>query len=222
MIKIVNIMSKELLLASRSGYETFMPIVYLILIMTFFNVAISYVSNDIIVELVPLMIWVSCLLICILNLETVFKDDFDDGSLELFIIHSGVIEFEILAKIFAHWVLSNLPVVIIAPLIALGLGVTANTSLILFLSLLVGTPSMSLIGAIAAALTVSLRKNKILISLMVLPLYLPILIFATSAVSNSYFNLNYETELLMLVILLLIFILIAPLACNKALRISLD
>jgi len=168
------------------------------------------------------MIWVSCLLICILNLETVFKDDFDDGSLELFIIHSGVIEFEILAKIFAHWVLSNLPVVIIAPLIALGLGVTANTSLILFLSLLVGTPSMSLIGAIAAALTVSLRKNKILISLMVLPLYLPILIFATSAVSNSYFNLNYETELLMLVILLLIFILIAPLACNKALRISLD
>ena len=80
MIKIVNIMSKELLLASRSGYETFMPIVYLILIMTFFNVAISYVSNDIIVELVPLMIWVSCLLICILNLETVFKDDFDDGS----------------------------------------------------------------------------------------------------------------------------------------------
>ena len=143
MIKIVNIMSKELLLASRSGYETFMPIVYLILIMTFFNVAISYVSNDIIVELVPLMIWVSCLLICILNLETVFKDDFDDGSLELFIIHSGVIEFEILAKIFAHWVLSNLPVVIIAPLIALGLGVTANTSLILFLSLLVGTPSMS-------------------------------------------------------------------------------
>ena len=121
MIKIVNIMSKELLLASRSGYEALMPIVYLILIMTFFNVAISYVSNDIIVELVPLMIWVSCLLICILNLETVFKDDFDDGSLELFIIHSGVIEFEILAKIFAHWVLSNLPVVIIAPLIALGL-----------------------------------------------------------------------------------------------------
>ena len=221
-MKIFNIINKEFLLASRSGYEIFMPVVYLVIIMIFFNISISYVSNDIILELLPLMIWISCLLICILNIETIFKEDYDDGTLEMFLIKKEGIEIEILAKILSHWILSNLPIVFVAPLVAMILGLDLTTTLTLFVTLLIGTPTMSLIGSIAAALTISLKKNKILVSIIVLPLYVPILIFGTSAVNNSFFNMNYDTELLLMTFLFFIFLIITPSACSKALKISLD
>ena len=221
-MKILNIITKEFLLASRSGYEIFMPIVYFLIIIIFFNISTSYVEKVIMLELLPLMIWISCLLICILNLETIFKEDYDDGTLEMFLIKDDEIELSILIKILSHWLLSNLPIVIVAPLIAMVLGLDATTTLTLFVTLLIGTPTMSLIGSIAAALTISLRKNKILISIIVLPLYIPILIFGTSAVNNSFFKMNYSVELTLMLFLFFIFLLITPLACSKALKISLD
>ena len=221
-MKILNIITKEFLLASRSGYEIFMPIVYFLIIIIFFNISTSYVEKVIMLELLPLMIWISCLLICILNLETIFKEDYDDGTLEMFLIKDDDIELGILIKILSHWLLSNLPIVIVAPLIAMVLGLDATTTLTLFVTLLIGTPTMSLIGSIAAALTISLRKNKILVSIIVLPLYIPILIFGTSAVNNSFFKMNYSVELTLMLFLFFIFLLITPLACSKALKISLD
>ena len=221
-MKILNIITKEFLLASRSGYEIFMPIVYFLIIIIFFNISTSYVEKVIMLELLPLMIWISCLLICILNLETIFKEDYDDGTLEMFLIKDDEIELGILIKILSHWLLSNLPIVIVAPLIAMVLGLDTTTTLTLFVTLLIGTPTMSLIGSIAAALTISLRKNKILISIIVLPLYIPILIFGTSAVNNSFFKMNYSVELTLMLFLFFIFLLITPLACSKALKISLD
>ena len=221
-MKILNIITKEFLLASRSGYEIFMPIVYFLIIIIFFNISTSYVEKVIMLELLPLMIWISCLLICILNLETIFKEDYDDGTLEMFLIKDDQIELGILIKILSHWLLSNLPIVIVAPLIAMVLGLDTATTLTLFITLLIGTPTMSLIGSIAAALTISLRKNKILVSIIVLPLYIPILIFGTSAVNNSFFKMNYSVELTLMLFLFFIFLLITPLACSKALKISLD
>jgi len=221
-MKILNIITKEFLLASRSGYEIFMPIVYFLIIIIFFNISTSYVEKVIMLELLPLMIWISCLLICILNLETIFKEDYDDGTLEMFLIKDDEIELGILIKILSHWLLSNLPIVIVAPLIAMVLGLDTTTTLTLFVTLLIGTPTMSLIGSIAAALTISLRKNKILVSIIVLPLYIPILIFGTSAVNNSFFKMNYNVELTLMLFLFFIFLLITPLACSKALKISLD
>ena len=221
-MKILNIITKEFLLASRSGYEIFMPIVYFLIIIIFFNISTSYVEEVIMLELLPLMIWISCLLICILNLETIFKEDYDDGTLEMFLIKDDEIELGILIKILSHWLLSNLPIVIVAPLIAMVLGLDTTTTLTLFITLLIGTPTMSLIGSIAAALTISLRKNKILVSIIVLPLYIPILIFGTSAVNNSFFKMNYSVELTLMLFLFFIFLLITPLACSKALKISLD
>ena len=221
-MKILNIITKEFLLASRSGYEIFMPIVYFLIIIIFFNISTSYVEKVIMLELLPLMIWISCLLICILNLETIFKEDYDDGTLEMFLIKNDEIELGILIKILSHWLLSNLPIVIVAPLIAMVLGLDTTTTLTLFITLLIGTPTMSLIGSIAAALTISLRKNKILVSIIVLPLYIPILIFGTSAVNNSFFKMNYSVELTLMLFLFFIFLLITPLACSKALKISLD
>ena len=219
---LLQIINKEFLLVARSGYGVFMPVAYLLIIMILFNISISFVDKKIVQELIPLMIWISCLLICILNLEIIFKEDYEDGSLEMFLINKKDIESTVLAKIFAHWVSSNFPVVIVAPIIALILGLDPHTSSILFLSLLVGTPSLTLIGSIAAALTISLRSNKILLSLIVLPLYVPILIFGTNAVNNSFFGINYHSEIIMMILLFFIFLLITPIACAKALQIGLD
>jgi heme exporter protein B len=217
-----SIIRKEITLAARSGYELFFPILYLFIIIIFFNISISYAGKNIILELIPLMIWIACLLICVLNIESIFKDDYDDGSLEIFVIHNENLEIDILAKIFSHWLLSNFPVVLIAPFLSLLLGLDYDTSIVLFLTLLIGTPTMSLLGSIAAALTISLKKNKILTSIVVLPLYIPILIFGTSAVNNSFFNMNYFSELILMGIIFFIFLLVTPIACSKALRISLD
>ncbi|MBH43865.1 MAG: heme exporter protein CcmB [Gammaproteobacteria bacterium] len=214
--------TKEFALVKRSGYEAFVPIIYLFLIMLFFSIAIGYMSKNIFNELVPLFTWIACLLICILNIEKIFSDDFDDGTLEILLINFDVLEINILAKIFSHWMLSNFPIVIIAPIVTIVLGLDTNTALVLFISLLLGTPTLSLIGSIAAALTVGLKNNKILISIVVLPLYVPVLIFGTSAVNNSYLEMPYTSELYLLGILFLIFLLITPFACSKALKISLD
>ncbi len=218
-IKNVN---KEFLIASRSGLEVLMPIMYLFIIMIFFNISISYVQRDIVLELLPLMIWISCLLICVLNLETIFKDDYEDGTLDMFVVNDKYLELDIIAKVLSHWILSNLPVVIIAPLLCVILGLDTGTSYVLFITLLVGTPTMSLVGSIAAALTISLKKNKILISIIVLPMYIPILIFGTSAVNNSFFNINYQSEIIMMAMIFLIFLIVAPIACSRAIKISLD
>ena len=222
MSNFIRNVNKEFLIASRSGLEILMPIIYLFIIMIFFNISISYVQKDIVLELLPLMIWISCLLICVLNLETIFKDDYDDGTLDMFVVNDKYLELDIIAKVLSHWILSNLPVVIIAPLLCIVLGLDTETSYVLFITLVVGTPTMSLVGSIAAALTISLKKNKILISIVVLPMYIPILIFGTSAVNNSFFKVDYQSELIMMSIIFLIFLVVAPIACSKAIKLSLD
>ena len=217
-----SIFLKEILLIRRSGYESLFPIIYLFIIMVFFNISLSYVEKIVMEELIPIMIWISCLLICVFNIENIFKDDYEDGTLEIFLIGHQNLEVTVLAKVLSHWLISNIPIILTAPIIALVLGIDSQTTLILFISLIIGTPTLSLIGSIAAALTVSLKKNKILVSIIVLPLYVPILIFGTSAVNNSYFQLNYISELYLLAIIFLIFLLTTPIICAKSLKISLD
>lgn len=217
-----SIFLKEVLLIRRSGYESLFPIIYLFIIMVFFNISLSYVEKIVMQELIPIMIWISCLLICVFNIENIFKDDYEDGTLEIFLIGHQNLEVTVLAKVLSHWLISNIPIILTAPIIALVLGIDSQTTLILFISLIIGTPTLSLIGSIAAALTVSLKKNKILVSIIVLPLYVPILIFGTSAVNNSYFQLSYISELYLLAIIFLIFLLTTPIICAKSLKISLD
>ena len=114
-----NNINKEFIMASRSGLEVLMPVMYLFIIMVFFNISISYVDKNIITELLPLMVWMSCLLICVLNLETIFREDYDDGTLDMFIINDRHMERDIIAKIMSHWILSNLPIAIIAPILTI-------------------------------------------------------------------------------------------------------
>ena len=217
-----KIFIKEIKIASRSGYEALMPIMYLLIIILFFNISISYISKNLILELTPLMIWLSCLLVSVLNLESIFKEDYEDGTLDYFISSNTFHESVIVAKVFSHWLLTTLPVVVVSPFISLLLGIDYQTTLILFLSLVIGTPTMSLLGSVAAALTLTLKRGKILLAIIVLPLYVPILIFGTSAVNNSFLQMSSLSELIFLSILFLLFLLITPTACLKSLRLSLD
>lgn len=217
-----KVLIKEFMIAKRSGYETLMPIMYLLIIILFFNISISYVSKNLILELTPLMIWLSCLLVSVLNLESIFKEDYEDGTLDYFISSNSFHESVVIAKIFSHWILTTLPVVVISPIVSLLLGIDYQTTLILFLSLMIGTPTMSLLGSIAAALTLTLKRGKILLAIIVLPMYVPILIFGTSAVNNSFLQMNFLSELIFLCIIFLLFLLISPTACLKSLRLSLD
>ena len=217
-----KVLIKEFMIAKRSGYETLMPIMYLLIIILFFNISISYVSKNLILELTPLMIWLSCLLVSVLNLESIFKEDYEDGTLDYFISSNSFHESVVIAKIFSHWILTTLPVVVISPIVSLLLGIDYQTTLILFLSLMIGTPTMSLLGSVAAALTLTLKRGKILLAIIVLPMYVPILIFGTSAVNNSFLQMNFLSELIFLCIIFLLFLRISPTACLKSLRLSLD
>ena len=114
-----KILIKEFKIASRSGYETLMPITYLLIIILFFNISISYISKNLILELTPLMIWLSCLLVSVLNLESIFREDYEDGTLDYFISSNSFHESVIIAKVFSHWLLTTLPVVVISPFISI-------------------------------------------------------------------------------------------------------
>ena len=199
-----------------------MPVMYLLIIILFFNISISYVSKSLILELTPLMIWLSCLLVSVLNLESIFREDYEDGTLDYFISSNNFHESVIIAKVFSHWLLTTLPVVLVSPFISLLLGIDYKTTLILFLSLIIGTPTMSLLGSVAAALTLTVKRGKILLAIIVLPMYVPILIFGTSAVNNSFLQINFISELIFLSMNFLLFLLISPTACLKSLKLSLD
>jgi len=219
---IINIITRELRLVRRSGYEAFMPLIYLVIILISFNIAVGYISTNIIKTIIPLMIWLSCLLVCVMNIESMFKEDYDDGSLEMSITsESNQLDF-ILGKILAHWIITSLPIVIFSPGLAILLGVSHGATSVLLTSLFIGTLAMSFIGGVIGGLTVSLKRSKILVSIISLPLYIPILIFGTSAVNNYNANLGYDTELILLTLILLIFLIISPYLCLKSLKISLD
>ena len=106
-----SIILKEMLLIRRSGYESLFPIIYLFIIMVFFNISLSYVEKIVMQELIPIMIWISCLLICVFNIENIFKDDYEDGTLEIFLIDHQNLEVTILAKVLSHWLISNIPII---------------------------------------------------------------------------------------------------------------
>tara|TARA_B100001079_G_scaffold206409_1_gene180188 strand:+ start:52 stop:519 length:468 start_codon:yes stop_codon:yes gene_type:complete len=155
-------------------------------------------------------------------MDVLYKEDFEDGTLEGIIINSELLEINILAKIISYWFFTIIPLVIVGVTMNLLLTGDIDTSYVLFASLVLGTFAISLIGSIAASLTLSIRGNNLLLSTIVLPLDIPILIFGTSAVYNSAAGISYTSELLFLILLLILFLIISPFASGIGLRNSLD
>ena len=168
------------------------------------------------------IIWVAALLAAVLSLDRLFAADYADGGLDLIALSPSPLEFVVLAKGAAHWVTTGLPLCVISPVLAIFVDLDPSAIPVLTLGLLIGTPALSLLGAIAAALTLGARRPGILVSLLVLPLYLPVLIFATGAVEATLAADGARAHLLLLGAMTLAALPLAPLAAAAALRQALE
>ena len=160
------------------------------------------------------------MLAVLLSLDRLFKQDYDDGSLDQLMLSPNPLVILVFAKVTAHWLLTGLPLVIIAPLLGLFMSLPAEAVTVLVYSLLLGTPVLSLIGAIGVSLTVAVNRGGVLLSLIILPLYIPILIFGANAVDVAIDGLSVRGQLLFLASMLALAVSLAPLATSVALRIT--
>ena len=215
------IIRRDLVLALRRRSEAANPLLFFILVITLFPLGIGAQPN-LLKAIAPGIIWVSALLAAMLSLDSLFRSDFDDGSLEQILLSSHPASILVLGKIIAHWLVTGLPLLIVAPLLAILLGMPTHSLGILLLTLLLGTPVLSLIGAIGVALTVGLRRGGMILSLLVLPLYVPVLIFASNAVEMAGSGLPVNAQINILISILLLALVLAPWPTAAALKMSIN
>ena len=212
---------RDLMLAVRHRAEMANPLLFFILVTSLFPLGIG-ANPNLLQAVAPGVIWVAALLAALLSIENVFRSDFEDGSLEQYLLSSHPVSILVLAKITAHWLITGLPLLLISPLLGILLGLPGEAIKVLFITLLLGTPVLSLIGAVGVALTVGLRKGGMILSLLVLPLYIPLLIFASSAVDSAAAGLPVTAHLSLITALLVLALSLSPFATAAALRVSLS
>lgn len=212
---------RDLLLAVRNGADLINPLVFFLIVVTLIPLGVSP-EKAVLALLAPGILWVMALLATLLSLDGLFRSDFEDGSLEQILISPQSLYFIVLAKIGAHWLTTGLPITLLAPILGLMLNLPNEGYLPLVASLFMGTAAMSLIGAVGAALTVSLRKGGLLLSLIVMPLYIPVLIFGASAVQSAVMGGPVNMQLAVLGAFCAIALVLAPLAAAGALKISIN
>jgi heme exporter protein B len=214
-----HLLLRDLRLALRNRHELANPLIFFVLVVTLFPLAVTP-TTEALQAMAPGVIWVSALLAVLLSLDRLFKQDYDDGSLDQLMLSPNPLVILVFAKVTAHWFLTGLPLVIIAPLLGMFMALPADAVSVLIYSLLLGTPVLSLIGAIGVSLTVAVNRGGVLLSLIVLPLYIPILIFGANAVDVAMHGLPVRGQLLFLAAVLALAISLAPLATSVALRIT--
>lgn len=213
------LMKRDLLLAFRHRGELANPLLFFMLIVTLFPLGVSP-EAVLLRKIAPGVIWIAALLAALFSLENLFRSDFEDGALEQILLSRQPLSLLVLAKVLAHWLVSGLPMLLLAPLLGLLLAMPQEAIAALELTLIIGTPLLSLIGAIGVALTVGLRRGGVLLTLLVMPLYIPVLIFATNAVTAAAAGMPIAGQIYFLASLLLLALTLAPLAIAAALRIS--
>ena len=216
-----TIVRRELLLAMRRRSDVATALLFFIIVTSLFPLAIG-AEPDLLRAIAPGVIWVAALLSTMLSLARLFAADYADGTLEQMLLAAAPLGVIVAAKSFAHWLVAGLPLVVIAPLLALQYDMDPPLYGVLLFSLLLGTPTLSLVGAIGAALTLGLRGGGILISLLVLPLYVPVLILGAGAVAMADAGLDPSGQLLLLGALLVVAAAFAPWAVASALRIGVE
>ncbi|MEZ5934311.1 MAG: heme exporter protein CcmB [Alphaproteobacteria bacterium] len=215
------ILCRDLRLSLRSGVDSAQPLIFFIIALTLFPLGVGP-SPEILERVGVGVIWVLALLAVMLSLDRLFQADAEDGSLEQLALADLPLELTVLAKCLAHWLMSGLVLVIASPLLALLLHQSAETMGVLALALLLGTPVLTLIGSVGAALLIGARRGGVLIALLVLPLYIPILIFGVSAVEAEVMGLGGKAQLLILSAILLATLALTPFAAAAALRLSME
>lgn len=214
-----HVLMRDIRLALRSSHELANPLIFFVLVVSLFPLAVTP-TPEALRAMAPGVIWVSALLAVLLSLDRLFKQDYEDGSLDQLMLSPNPLMVLVLAKVLAHWLLTGLPLVIIAPLLGMFLALPSAANEVLVYSLLLGTPVLSLIGAIGVSLTVAVNRGGVLLSLIVLPLYIPILIFGANAVDVAMSDMSVRGQLFFLAAVLALAVSLAPLAIAVALRIT--
>ncbi len=212
---------RDLTLAWRRRADVLSTLFFFIIVVSLFPLGIGP-EAQLLRSVAPGVVWVAALLASMLSLGRLFANDYYDGTLEQMLLTPQPLYLVVCAKVLAQWLVAELPLVLIAPLVGIQFDVPRETLFVLFISLLIGTPVLSLIGAIGAALTLGLRGGGVLIALLILPLYIPVLIFGAGAVDASILGTDPAANLYLLVALLIVSLIFAPWATAAALRISLE
>ena len=213
------ILRRDLLLAFRHRAEIANPVIFFLIVVTLIPLGLTPEASRL-AEIAPGILWVMALLASLLSVEGMFQSDYRDGTLEQMIILPQPLYLMVLAKILVHWLVTGLPLTLLAPVLGMMLSLPEAGYVPLILSLLMGTAVLSLVGAIGAALTVALRKGGLLLSLIVMPLYMPALIFGASTVQRAVDGFPVDGSLAVLGALLAFSLLVSPFATAGALRVS--
>jgi len=213
------VIRRDLLLAWRRRSDVATAVLFFVIVVSLFPLGIGPEPN-LLRAIAPGVIWVAALLACMLSLTRMFESDHADGTLEQMLLSSAPLGMIVIARVFAHWLVSGLPLVVLAPVLALQFDLNQSLLGVLVLSLLLGTPVLSLVGAIGAALTLGLRGGGVLLALLVLPLYVPVLILGTGALDAAGAGQGAQAHCLLLAALLVLAGAFAPWTISAALRIS--
>lgn len=215
----VTLLKRDLTLSLRRSSDWLNPLVFFVIVVTLFPLGVGP-DGELLSEIAPGVIWVAALLATLLALDGLFRDDYADGTLEQLLLSPQPLPVLVLAKSTAHWLVSGLPLVLLSPLLALLMQMPLKALPALMLSLVLGTLSLSLIGSIGAALTVALKRGSVLLALLVLPLFIPVLIFGSSCVVAAASGFETGAQLSLLAGLFFLALALAPWATAAALRIS--
>jgi heme exporter protein B len=212
---------RDLILAWRRRSDLLATLFFFIIVVSLFPLGIGP-ERETLRTIAPGVVWVAALLASMLSLGRIFGNDYQDGTLEQLLLTPQPVYLIVLAKVLAHWIVSELPLVLIAPVLGLQFGLSQNGLAIVVVSLLLGTPVLSVIGSVGAALTLGLRAANVLVALLVLPLYIPVLIFGSGAVQASVTGSSPQAWLFLLGATLIVSLVFAPWATSAALRISVE
>ena len=216
------ILKRDLLLALRRRSEIFTVLFFFLVVISLFPLGVS-TEDEVLKQIAPGVVWIAALLASTLALDRLFSADYEDGTLERIVLAPSSLSVLVFAKILAHWLLTGLPLVLISPLVGLFYHLPMNSIFVMMFVLLIGTPVLSMLGAIAAALTLGLRGGGVLVSLLVLPLYIPVLVYGSGAISTSMVEgVSIEPYILLLLAFSLLSIVFSPWVTATALKISLE
>ncbi|MWQ08702.1 heme exporter protein CcmB [Glaesserella parasuis] len=218
---LLTIIQRELTIAFRKPAEILNPLWFFLIIITMFPLLMGP-NPELLAKIASGTAWVAAVLSALLSFERLFRDDYLDGSLEQLMLLPVGLPQVALAKVIAHWLLTGLPLILLSPITAILLSLETEVWWALVLTLLLGTPILSCLGAIGVGLTVGLRKGGTLLSLLILPLFLPVLIFAAAVLEASTLNMGYTGQLAILGAMLALVLTFSPFAIAGALRVSLQ
>ena len=216
----ITLILRDLRIAVRAGGGFGLSLAFFFIIVIFFPFSIGP-NLDLLSKVAPGTLWVGALLACLLSLERIFALDFEDGTLDLLATSPIPLEGVVIAKAFVHWLTTGLPLILLTPFLGVLLGLQTSGIIFLITSLIFGTPALSIIGTFGAALTVGIKRGGLLLSILVLPLYIPTLIFGAEAARRVSEGFEMQTSILLLLGVTLLSWAILPFAAASVLRINL-